>query len=69
MSFSFNNLNEEQKEIIKCLAEYTDNVDLFLSTPSPMFRNKAPFDMLMQGEYQYFDQFRKPINPPPWIKK
>jgi len=69
MTYSLDNFDDEQKEIIKCLSEYTDNVDLFLSTPSPMFRNKTPFDMLMQGEYQYFDQFRKPINPPPWLQK
>jgi len=71
MNYSSNDFNEEQLEILKCLEEYTDNLDLFLSTPSPMFRDKTPYDMLLQHEYQYFDQFRKPRKPktqPPWIK-
>lgn len=52
-------LNDKQKKILESLRELTDNLDLFMSTPNPLFRNKTPIEMLLQEEYQYFEQFIK----------
>lgn len=49
-------LNDVQRKIIDALqVKLTDtDLDTWLSLPNKQFRNRAPIDMLQQGEYEYF---------------
>ena len=52
----YSSLSEFQRKIIDALrAKLTDtDLDTWLSLPNKQFRDRAPIDMLLQGEYEYF---------------
>ncbi len=53
-----NSLNDKQKQILEALKKhYGSSLDMFMSTPNRLFRNRTPFDLLMSGDYEYFSQF------------
>jgi hypothetical protein len=53
---NYSSLSELQRKIIDALrAKLTDtDLDTWLSLPNKQFRDRAPIDMLQQGEYEYF---------------
>jgi hypothetical protein len=55
-SKNYSLLNDVQRKIIDALRiKLTDtDLDAWLSLPNKQFRNRAPIDMLQQGEYEYF---------------
>jgi hypothetical protein len=53
-----NSLNDKQKQILKALQkQFGKDLDVWMSTPNRLFRNRTPFDLLMSGCYEYFSQF------------
>lgn len=53
---NYSSLSEFQRKIIDALRVKLTGTDLdtWLSLPNKQFRNRAPIDMLQQGEYEYF---------------
>ena len=53
---NYSSLNDAQRKIIDTLRIKLIDTDLdtWLSLPNKQFRNRAPIDMLQQGEYEYF---------------
>jgi len=49
-------LNYEQQLIINKLKEkaFDTSLDIWLSTPHKAFKDKAPIDLLLSGNYEYF---------------
>lgn len=50
----------KQNEIIEKLRtvlESDQQLDAWLSIPNKMFKDKAPIDVLMSGNFDYFDRF------------
>ena len=56
MSNNYSSLSEFQRKIIDALRVKLADTDLdtWMSLPNKQFRNRAPIDMLQQGEYEYF---------------
>jgi len=53
-------LSEKQLNIISKLEkmfESKDQLELWFSLPNKLFRNKAPLDLLLSGNFDYFDRF------------
>lgn len=61
----FSNLSKKQKEILKKVRDSLESdsqFDLWMSTPNKSFRNMAPIDVLLAGNFDYFDRFFSTIN-------
>lgn len=58
-------LNDKQKGIYDKLLEGFDNeqqLQNWMSIPNRYFRNKAPIDVLISQNYDYFDRFLETSN-------
>ena len=58
-------LNIKQKTIYNKLLEGFDNeqqLQTWLSLPNKLFRSKAPIDVLISQNYDYFDRFLETSN-------
>jgi hypothetical protein len=56
-------LTDKQKEIIgriEPMFESKLQLETWLSIPNKLFRNKAPVDILLSGNYDYFERFLNP---------
>jgi len=54
------NMSEKQIEIFYKLKEVFEDsrlLESWLSLPNKMFKNKAPIDVLLSGNYDYFERF------------
>lgn len=48
----------EQQKYLKKVKEFAkEEADIWLSTPNKSFNNKCPLDLLLSGNYDYFDRF------------
>lgn len=53
-------LSEKQLEIISKLEknfESKEQLELWFSLPNKLFRNKTPLDLLLSGNFDYFERF------------
>jgi hypothetical protein len=53
-------LSKKQIEIIEKLKKDIGSTELFekwMSTPNNMFRHKTPLDILLSGNFDYFDTY------------
>jgi hypothetical protein len=55
-----NHSEAEKNKILKELENKLDkNLDLFMSTPNKLFRNRPPLELLNSNDFSYFYQFLK----------
>jgi 2-polyprenyl-3-methyl-5-hydroxy-6-metoxy-1,4-benzoquinol methylase len=53
-----NHLESEKNKILKELENKLDkDLNLFMSTPNKLFRNRPPLELLNSNDFSYFYQF------------
>jgi hypothetical protein len=53
-----NNIETEKLKILKELEDKLDkDLNLFMSTPNKLFRNRPPLELLNSNDFSYFYQF------------
>jgi uncharacterized protein (DUF2384 family) len=53
-------LSKRQAEILEKLEKNIGSAELFemwMSTPNAMFKHKTPYDVLLSGNFDYFDTY------------
>ena len=53
-------LSKRQTEILEKLEKNIGSTELFemwMSTPNVMFKHKTPYDVLLSGNFDYFDTY------------
>lgn len=60
-------LSEKQKAIaqqVREMFESDEQLDKWFSTPNKLFRDKAPLDVLLSGNFDYFERLlnKKPLD-------